>query len=82
VPTTLSENELLEDLAREIGTLLINGRVSDLQVAKLEARIFEMQNIATSREEERAVLLERLKRAEDARTELAEQIRGKNKTKR
>jgi hypothetical protein len=28
------------------------------------------------------VLLERLKRAEDARTELAEQIRGKNKTKR
>ena len=82
MPTTLSESELLEDLAREIGTLLINGRVADLRVEKLEARIAEMQELDTTRAEERVLLLDRLKTAEDVAKELRKQISGKNTTKR
>lgn len=82
MPTTLSESELLEDLAREIGTLLINGRVADLRVEKLEERIAEMQELDTTRAEERVLLLDRLKTAEDVAKELRKQISGKNTTKR
>lgn len=82
MPTTLSESELLEDLAREIGTLLINGRVADLRVEKLEERIAEMQELDTTRAEERVLLLDRLKTAEDVAKELRKQISAKNSTKR
>lgn len=78
MPITLSEHELLEDLAREIGVLFVNGRTSDLKEAKYQQKIAEMEAIAQAREEEREILLKRLKTAEDAHKEIRSQIGGKN----
>jgi hypothetical protein len=75
----LNENELLEDLAREIGVLFINCRTADLNVEKLTRRVEKLEQEASDREHERGLLLERLKKAEDGRTQLAREVRGKNK---
>lgn len=78
----LSENELLEALAREIGVLMINCRSSELREEKLTLKLRELETYITEKESERSILLERLKKAEDVQKDLREQINGKNKTNR
>ena len=74
----LNENELLESLARELGVIMINCRSAELREDKLRIKIEELQTFITDKDNERTLLLERLKKVEDAHKELREKFNGKN----
>jgi hypothetical protein len=71
----LSNDEILEDLANELGRMFINQRISIIQNQKLSDRVAHL-------EEKESILLKRLADEIAAKEELANQVRERKINKR